>query len=198
MGRHEVFAEVQHELDALRLLKDHLKALGLLDDENLASVVESETNLKELFETLLDQLAEIDADVAKMDQRIGDLQGRKKSYQNAKESLRNIIEVAMTQAGLPTMKTAFGTLSVKSVPGKPEIVAEEDIPLAYWVRPEPVLDLAKIGADLRAREKAIKEANAMDDEVQRMKRLVEIDVEMPAIPGVVLGNEKVTLAIRKK
>lgn len=209
MGQHPNVRKVQLEAEAVLNLKSQLSSLGLLgngeqeDAQTIALAIESETNLLELFEKLLDEEREADADVAKMDKRIKELQERKKSYTNRKNSIRALILQAMLVSEQDTLRTAFGTLSVRTLAGKLIVENPAEIDSDYYVQPPappPELDEKKLLADIKARnaERAplLKEIEQIDDPDEKLAAMTALNERLPPIAGASIGDETKSLTIR--
>lgn len=224
MGIHEAIIDLTAEAKAVAILIDNLRQMNLLTDENLAIAIESETSLREVVEKLLDDEHEAEADVDKMKKRIEDLQTRKKMYEERKGAIRAIIAVALGQSGTKSLRTAFGTITLKI--GAPELIItnEAEVPVEYFEQPDPVIDKKALGAAVRNNESkrteslaAVEEAFAVErsllseipDEEERAEALAmketleraavqEIWKRFPAVPGATLGESKTVIAIRRK
>lgn len=224
MGIHEAIKDITAEASAVANLIENLRQMNLLTEENLALAIESETSLREVVEKLLDDEHEADADIDKMKSRIGDLQARKKMYEVRKETIRSIIAVALGQSGANSLRTAFGTVTIKA--GVPELIVtnEAEIPVEYFEQPDPVIDKKALGAAVRNVELKRMEAlqivedtfeaeraflNEIPDEAERAEALaikeelhkatvLEVWKRYPAVPGATIGESKTVITIRRK
>lgn len=204
MGIFENANLLTKEAQAVMTLRDNLKELGLLDEDNLAIAIESETGLKEVVEQFLIAESEECADQAKQDLLIKQYQERKAASKKRCETMRRLLLVAFEQAEIQKIPTAYGTASLKKVPMGVEVVEEGELPSQYWKLPDPVVDKTKLKTDAVAREKAICEAKAQAQgsdgklDAKLLKQLMKkIDAEHPAIPGIEIVPETVTISVRK-
>lgn len=95
---------------------------------------------------------------------------RRKSFESAADSLKDVIFSIMSAAGEVKYKGVSGTVSIRDVPPKPEVREESLLPEKYWKISKSV-DKAKINADIKDGKK---------------------------IPGVGMDNGNVTISIRTK
>lgn len=161
----QIGAELQ---DAVRLRQ----ALAEYDDPQLIlDAIEGETNLAEACVLVLEETHEDEALLEGLKAKIDELQVRKGRMEKSIETRRNIILMAMEKAGLQTIKSPLGTMSVKPVPPKAEVIDEALIPSKFWKPVDPRLDRAALAAALKAGEQ---------------------------VPGASLGNGGITLSIRTK
>jgi hypothetical protein len=129
--------ELRRETEAAReLLKSVADILGD-DAELIASTVEGETGLKEALIKAAERVAELDA----LDESINATKERMTARQHRlatqRETLITAICEAMIMTGMPRLDTAAGLLSLKKVPPKLIVIADEDVPSQYWDVPEP-------------------------------------------------------------
>jgi hypothetical protein len=75
-------------------------------------------------------------------------------------------------------------------------VAPEDIPARWWKPQPPKLDQEGLTKAIRAREKALKEAEAIPDAEERDRALAAVETLHPVIPGVTASNGGITLIRR--
>lgn len=141
------------------------------DPKLLLDTIEGETNLAEACALVLEQTHEDEILIEGLDTKIKELQTRKGRMEKSVESRRGIILMAMDKAGLQTIKTPTGTMSIRPTPRKTVIQDEASIPSKFWVEAKPTLDKAAVSAALKAGEE---------------------------VPGASLSNGGVQLSIRVK
>lgn len=149
--------------------RDLLSALGDDDDEINHDIIEGETNLLEAVEIALAEIDECELLIAGCKDRITTYQSRKGRLEARKDRVRALIEQAMLRVGLPSLKLAGATLSVKRTSPKIIITDESAIPAEFW-KSEPKLDRSAL-------------AEAAKDR---------------AIPGVEMSNGGAALQVRRK
>jgi hypothetical protein len=195
MNRDPRFA-LSQELEAKQTLLDQLRALTADDPDFLTDLIEGETNLLELIAALdtsiVDDEILIDGTKAVLDK----LQARKRSAENRIELKRRLLAHTLQQIGLKTLRTPTSTLTLAEASLKAVPVAPEDIPDRWWKPQPPKLDQDGLTKAIRAREKALKEAEAISDAEERDQALAAVETLHPVIPGVTASNGGITLIRR--
>lgn len=145
--------------------------LGETDDPQfILDAIEGETNLAEACVAVLEECNEDEILIAGLDAHIKQMQTRKGRMEKSVETRRNIILMAMEKAGLGTIKSPLGTLSVRPTPKQAVVTDEALIPAKFWKSQDPKLDKGELASCLRSGE---------------------------IIPGATLSNGGVSLAVRK-
>lgn len=145
--------------------------LGETDDPQLIlDTIEGETNLAEACVVVLEECNEDEILIAGLDAHIKQMQTRKGRMEKSVETRRNVILMAMEKAGLGTIKSPLGTMSVRPTPKQAVITDEALIPSKFWKPSDPKLDRGELTSCLRAGE---------------------------VVPGATLSNGGVTLSVRK-
>ncbi|HEY8033913.1 MAG TPA: siphovirus Gp157 family protein [Methylocella sp.] len=195
MTRDPRFA-LSQELEAKQTLLEQLRALAAEDPEFFTDLLEGETNLLELIAALDATILadEILVDGAKT--TLDKLQARKRSAENRIELKRRLLAHTLQQIGLKTLRTPTSTLTIAEASLKAIAVAPEDIPARWWKPQAPKLDQDGLSKAIRAREKALKEAEAITDPEERGRELAAIETLHPLIPGVTASNGGITLIRR--
>lgn len=160
-------SRLRRESDAARSL---LEQIASDDDDLNHDMVEGETSLLEAVSAALGAMDECDATIAGCKDREAVFSERRTRATRRKDTLRALIQQSLEVAGMDTLRTPIGTVTVKDVPPKPIITDESLIPASFWKQPDPVLDKAAIAA--------------ADDPA--------------SIPGVTMSNGGKTLQIRRK
>lgn len=154
--------------DALRIRQ----MLGDNDDPQLLlDTIEGETNLAEACVVVLEETLEDQVLIEGLKAKIEELKVRQGRMERSVEMRRNVILMAMDKAGLHTVKSALGTLSVKPTPPKALIADEALVPAKFWKPADPKLDKGAVVDALKAGE---------------------------AVPGASLSNGGITLSIKVK
>ena len=170
MGQSATVKKVGEELmaaNAVRIaLKEHAD-----DAEAIMSAIESETNLPEALCAVYEDIADDEALLPGLQQRIKELGERAARIEQTCQTRRNIILMAMEKAGLTTIKGPLATLYKRDTPAKVIVNDEALIPAKFWKAGDPRLD-----------RKALKEALDAKEE----------------IPGATLSNGGLTLGVRIK
>ena len=159
-----------HTEAARALLAIHRDVLG---DDALAraDAVEGETHLHEALARALARIAEIDILETGITATMDDLKARLGRLREQREHLRTAAAVAMEIAELDRMETAVGTISLKAVPPRVDVVDESQIPSLYFKAQEPRLDKVAL---LRALKESV------------------------AVPGARLTNGSLSVQITKR
>jgi hypothetical protein len=119
------------------------------------------------------------------------LQARKRAAENRIELKRRLLAHTLHQIGL--LRTPTATLTVMEASLRAIAIAAEDIPARWW-KPQPTkLDQDGLTKSIRAREQALKEAEALTDPEERGPALAAIEALHPLIPGVTASNGGITL-----
>jgi Siphovirus Gp157 len=162
MNRDPRFA-LSQELKAKQTLLDQLRALAVEDPDFLTDLIEGETDLLELMAAIDASIIddEIIADGARA--ALDKLQARKRAAETRIELKRRLLAHTLQQIGLKTLRTPTATLTIADASLKAIAVAPEDIPARWWKPQPPKLDQDGLTKAIRAREKALKEAEAIPD-----------------------------------
>lgn len=188
---------LQYMAEALKRGIESLRDLCGDDDELLADMVEGELDLDSFADKCLEMEAEDAMRAEALKAQIDKLETRKKRFIDRGARIRSTLAYVMSQAETRKLERPAGTISLRDLPPDIIIASEEDIPASYWKRPEPKLDRAAIRKDAQARDKALREASQIENEVERATELERIDREHPEIPGVNMDNGNISIAIRR-
>jgi hypothetical protein len=195
MNRDPRFA-LSQELEAKQPLLDQLRALAADDPDFFTDLLEGESNLLELIAALDASIVDDEtlADGAKA--ALDKLQTRKRAAENRIELKCRLLAHTLQQIGLKTLRTPTATLTLAEASLKAIAVAPEDIPARWWKPQPPKLDQDGLTKAVRAREKALKEAEALMDPEERRRALAEIEALHPLIAGVTASNGGIALIRR--
>lgn len=161
---------LHREMEAAKLLREQLAALGHEDEDLAADAIEGETNLHEAICALSARIGEDEAQVKGIKAYAEDILTRRQRIEKRIEARRGLIALAMEVAGKKKIETPSGTISLKPVPPKVIVFDEVQIPTRFWKPADPTLD-----------RKALKEA---------------LDAGEP-IAGAELSNGSITISIRR-
>jgi Siphovirus Gp157 len=195
MNRDPRFA-LSQELQAKQTLIDQARALTADDPDFFVDIIEGETSLLELIGALDASIVDDEILVDGSKVVLEKLQGRKRAAENRIDLKRRLLAHALHQIGLKTLRTPTSTLSVTEASVKAIAIAPEDIPSRWWKAQPPKLDQDRLTKAIRAREKALKEAEAISDPEDRSRALAAIETLHPPIPGVTPSNGGITLTRR--
>lgn len=187
---------LSRELSAQQVLIEQLREIAADDPDFLGDLLEGETGIIELVGKLDASIVddEILAEGAKIASER--LTARRRAAENRIELKRRLLVHALDQIGLKKLRTATSTLTVAEAAIKAVAITPEDIPSRYWKPQPPKLDQDALTKAVRAREKAIREAEAIGDPAARNGALAEVDRLHPEIPGVTASNGGLTLMRR--
>lgn len=141
------------------------------DPKLLLDTIEGETNLAEACVFVLEQTHEDEILIEGLDAKIKELQVRKGRMEKSVADRRTIILMAMDRAGLHTIRSPLGTLSVRPTAPKATITDEAVIPAKFFKPQDPKLDKVAVLDALKAGE---------------------------TVPGASLSNGGIQLSIRVK
>jgi hypothetical protein len=144
---------------------------GVLDMDAVRDTCEGETDLYELLIWLSEQAKLQDALGNGLKSLADDLSQRKARFAKKSDMLKTQVLQAMETAGVDTIISPALTLSVTRLAAPMVVTDEQAIPAKFWKKQDPVLDKAAVKNALKAGED---------------------------VPGALLGNKALTLAIRTK
>lgn len=153
---------------AAQALRESLKGLG--DDDLTRDMIEGETGLHEAIAALFAEVTETEVQLAGLEAKLTEFEGRKKRYQDRLGFMRSVIEQAMLIGDVRKLELPDATLSLSSRGAKLVITDESAVPADYWRPKDPELD-----------RKAL--AQALKDKIE--------------IPGVALDNGGISLTVRR-
>lgn len=142
--------KLQWEMARAVKLRELLGADGEADPKLLLDTIEGETDLAEMCCLLLEETVDDEIMTTGLSAKIAELQTRKSRIEQSIETRRGIILMAMDRAGIDTIKSPLGTMSVGTVKPKLEIKDEAAIPAEYWKPADPTLDRKALKAALDA------------------------------------------------
>lgn len=157
--------ETQRARDLLADMRDLLGD----DADAIGMTVESETNLQEAMHAALKRLAELNGLMNGIVGMIANLKDRGERLEKQRDTIRELLCVAMETAGQKKLETPLGTVSLRAVPPKAEIIDEALIPSRFWKPQDPKLDRKAVLDALKAKE---------------------------AIPGATLSNGGMTISVK--
>jgi|AKVG01.1.fsa_nt_gi hypothetical protein len=157
---------VKSEIEKARELRKHIIEQCGDDPDLIADMIEAETSINDLIEWALRKFADEKTFESAIKERVDQLQARKKAAERRQDKLRDLIGTLLTESGQNQYKGVEGTVSFKTVPPKPIIQDELQVPPEY----------CKLSVDKTAINQAYK--NGMN------------------VPGCTLDNGGTTLMIR--
>src|SRR5579883_3398349 len=148
---------LRREAEAAKTLIEHLKALGITEDDEdiISSSIEGETSLQEVIGEAIKAIREDEAAINALKQLEEEYGSRRERLANRIGTARAAIINALEIAGQKRMPTSFGTATLSSGKQKVIIYEEADIPSRFFVPqppPPPKLDKKAIEAALLANE----------------------------------------------
>jgi hypothetical protein len=187
---------LSRELTAHQILIDQLRQIADDDPDFLGDLLEGQTNVVELIGKLDSSIVDDEVLVEGAKAAAERLTNRRRAAENRIDLKRRLLVHALDQIGLKTLRTPTSTLTVTEAAIKAVPITPEDIPSQYWKPQPPKLDQDALTKAIRAREKAIKEAEAIADQDARKAAFVDIANLHPEVPGVVASNGGLTLMRR--
>lgn len=157
------------EIEAVRVLREHIADLAAGDEDVIRDTLEGETDLDGLVAALVASIGEDEAHSEGLKTYEGALALRRKKFDDRAAYKRTLIATALEIAARPTIETDAGTVSLKPVPPKALVTEEADVPAEFWKPTPPKLDRSALLAALK---------------------------EGRAVPGASLSNGGTTVSIR--
>jgi hypothetical protein len=160
------------ELSKYQLLRERLLVgLPKVDEDTLRDTLEGITNLHEMIAAVIRSALVDEALHSGLRTRIDDMKERLSRLELRALKKRELALQAMSEAGLGKLEQPDFTASARAGSPALVVIAEDQIPAAYWVPQPPKLDRQSILGEL--------------------KRGVEI-------PGAQMSNPKPVLSVRTK
>jgi hypothetical protein len=145
--------DLNQQVTAVIAIQSTLQVIGVANDTDLLlDSIAGETDLFELIDRLLEQIADDGALAEAIDAQIETLRARKVRLARRSVAARDVIEQAFLAADLPTVERPLATLYLSARPPKLVVETESAIPARYWRPGDPVLDKKQLGRDLKARQ----------------------------------------------
>ncbi len=120
-----------------------------LDDETLHDTLEGITDLKQMLAEVVRSALDDEALAGGLSTRLSDMKARLERLEERAKRKRQLVLRAMTEAELAKITEADFTVSVRTGAPTLDVVAEGDIPAAYWKPQPPKLDKQGIIAALK-------------------------------------------------
>lgn len=145
---------LHREIEAARVLLAQYNDILADDQQARADAIEGETNIHEAIGQGLKRILEIELLEPGIEAAIANLKARGARLEAQKKNLRTALCVAMEMAELPggKLETPLGTIALKRIPPKLDIVDESAIPARFFKPQEPRLDRAALTAALKEKE----------------------------------------------
>ncbi len=161
-----------HELTYHEHLREQIRNdFPDIDEETLADTLEGLTNLNEMLGAVVRSHLDDIAMVDALKSRVDDMQDRLSRISKRAKKKRELVTSVMEQADLKKLAEADFTVSLRSASAPPVVTEEESISDPYWRTQSPKLDRQGLIAALKSGGQ---------------------------VPGAVLGNPRMTIAIRTK
>lgn len=176
--------DLSREVAAAAALRQTLATMT--DDADvIRDTIEGETNLHEAIARVMEFIRDDEILLTGIKSMQETLAARKDRIEKRMEFYRSAIEQALMIGQIQKLELADGTLSIRKVPAKLEVIQESEIPARFWVPSDPRLDR-------KALMDALKEYTA-----ELSAAVAEGREPPPAIAGAKLGDEGITLSIRR-
>lgn len=143
---------MHREIEAARVLLAQYNDILVDDPQARADAVEGETSIREAIGQGLKRILEIELLEPGIEAAVANLKARAARLDAQKKNLRTALCVAMELAELPKLETPVGTISLKPVPAKLDVVDESAVPARFFKPQEPRLDRVALTAALKAKE----------------------------------------------
>ncbi len=161
-----------HELTYHEHLREQIKnEFPDIDEETLADTLEGLTNLNEMLGAVVRSHLDDMAIVDALKSRVADMQDRLSRIGKRAEKKREIVTSVMEQAELKKLAEPDFTVSLRASSAPLVVTEEGDVPEPFWKPQAPKLDRLGLIAALKSGAQ---------------------------VPGAVLGNPRMAIAIRTK
>jgi hypothetical protein len=184
-------------IEAAKSLRLEIARMCCGDEQLLADTFEGETTLDAEIRAAVLLIEEDEIFVTGIKAREAELKARRLRFEKRIEATRGLIEQAMTLAQWQSREMDIGTVALGKAAPRLAIDDESAIPTQFWKRGEPTLDKAGLTKVLRERQKALEGVARIKNIGERTAAEAVIDDELPAIPGVHMETDGVTLTIRR-
>lgn len=121
-----------------------------IDEETLADTLEGLTGLNEILAAVIRSALEDEALTDALGQLIASMRARQGRLEKRSQAKRALALKCMTEGGPSKLLAPDFTATVKSSAPSLELIAEDDIPAAYWKPQPPKLDKLGLLAALKA------------------------------------------------
>jgi len=150
-SNHLSHGAIRAEVGKQQLLRSRLLAeIPDIDSELLADTLEGITNLKEMVAEVVRSALEDEALAAGLSTRLSDMKARLERFETRARRKRQLALEAMKDAEMAKLVEADFTASLRKGAPALEVVAEDQIPAAYWKPQLPKLDRQGLLAALKA------------------------------------------------
>jgi hypothetical protein len=164
--------QLHHSLAEHEYLRQRLKAeFPDADEDTLRDTLEGLSTLPEMLACAVRSYLDDIALTAALGIRITDMQERITRFEQRAEKKRALITSVMDSADLKKLAEPDFTVSFRVTPPSLIVIAESEIPAAYWKLQPPKLNRQSLTAALRSGE---------------------------SVPGAALGNGQSTIAVRTR
>jgi len=191
-------SDLHRAIEAAKSLRLEIARMCCGDEQLLADTFEGETTLDAEIRAAVLLIEEDEIFVTGIKAREAELKNRRLRFEKRIEATRGLIEQALTLANWQNLEMDIGTVVLGKAAPRLAIDDESAIPTQFWKRNDPTLDKAGLTKVLRERQKALD--NLFAAKIPPEARALEIEklnAEMPAILGVHMETDGVTLTIRR-
>ena len=136
----------RHKVLRARLLAD----MPDLDAETLADTLEGITDLREVLAEVLRSALDDETLAAALSARLSDMKARLERLETRAKRKRQLVLQAMSEGDIAKLLEADFSASLRQGPATLDIVAEDQIPAAYWKPQPPKLDRQGLLSALKA------------------------------------------------
>ena len=135
-----VVRALEREMDAARILREHLADVAGDDADLIRDMIEGETSVYDLIDVAIEQLARDAAAVMGIEAFAEKLASRRHRLERRQEAFRVAIRTAMEVAEMHKRETPIATVTRKALPPKLITKDEAAIPSQFWTPQPPKLD----------------------------------------------------------
>jgi len=138
------------------LTSEYMELLAMLEDPDTEEAVILDTlegvggELEEKADGYARVMRQMDADAKAIKAEEERLYNRRKSLENRSAWLKGRLQNVMELTGKTKFKTPLFSFTIQNNPVSVVIDNESEIPAAYWIPQEPMLDKVKLKEDLKA------------------------------------------------
>ena len=145
------FAHALHrEIEAADVLRQTLREIAGDDEEAIRDTIEGETSLRELIALVAADIVTDGGLVKGLTDLIKALGERRDRLEKRIAMRRVAVQTGMESAGIKTLETPAGTLTLKATPPSALILDEAALPSRFYVSQDPKIDKKAILAALKS------------------------------------------------
>lgn len=141
---------LHREIEAADVLRQTLREIAGDDDDAIRDTIEGATSLREMIAMVAADIVTDGGLVRGLTEVIKAMGERRDRIEKRIAMRRVAVMTGMESAGIKTLETPAGTLTIKAVPPSALILDEAAVPSEFWIPQDPKIDKKAILAALKA------------------------------------------------